>query len=527
MSTPSFGRLAQAPHALLFRLLTEPQTEAGRRSVLPHLLRIDAAHVVMLAERRLLPASKARALLRVNRSLERSRLAGVDVLGRPAVHRGLYLLYEGLYVQRLGAHTGGAAHLARSRNDINACVTRLRLRSETLALLEALLALADALLSAARAHAGTVMAAFTHLQPAQPSTLGHYLTGVLSELLRGTSALDQAWDTLNRCPLGAAAGLGTSLPIAPQRVAELLGFDGPCLNSADAVASRDQALHVLSAAARTGLTLTRLATDMQTWGSAAYGFLDWPDELVSSSSIMPQKRNAYVWENVRGDAVQPAGALAACLIGLKNVPFANSIEGGSEALTALWPALSAATRACTLTRLMLAGLRVREQRLQAFLQGAETTMTAVADLLVVGHGLSFRHAHEAVAAWLLRHPGGAADDPARASLVRELRARGGRPGHLSAASLRRALDPAACVRVARHGGGPAPASVRAQLSTLERTLSRLRRQARGRAARLEESDAQLFEAVRRVVRPRARGSALEHRDAAPVRVGAPRKGAAT
>lgn len=527
MSTASFGRLARDPHPLLFRLLTEPQTEAGRRSVLPHLLSIDAAHVVMLAERGLLAVRTARALLRTNRSLERARLAGDDVLGHPARHRGLYLLYEGLYVQRLGAHVGGAAHLARSRNDINACVTRLRLRAELLGLLHELLALAAALMAAARTHDGTVMAAFTHLQPAQPSTLGHYLTGVLAELLRGISALNGAWAPLNRCPLGAAAGLGTSLPIAPGRVAELLGFDGPCLNSADAVASRDHAVDVLAAAARTGLTLTRLATDMQTWGSAAYGFLDWPDELVSTSSIMPQKRNAYVWENVRGDAMQSAGALAGCLIGLKNVPFANSIEAGSDALAALWPALAAATRACTLTRLMVTGLRVRAPRLAAFLVGAETTMTAVADLLVVRHGLSFRAAHEAVAAWLARHPGGAASADARASLSRELRERGGRPAQISAAALRQALDPVACVGRARHGGGPAPRAVRAQLRALERVLAGLQARARQRAEHLEKAQAHLQAAVRQVLTTRMQRNRLERRGAPPIRAGASRKGAAT
>jgi argininosuccinate lyase len=314
------GRLTADPHSLLFDLLYAPQFARDRAEVLPWLLQIDAAHVVMLAERGILPRATAAGLLRVNREFAARGQEGEAVIEPPQVHRGLYMVYERHYVDRLGPEVGGAAHVARSRNDINATIARMRLRSELIALLEASGALVGAALGLACDHAGTTMSGFTHFQPAQPTTFGHYLAGVASELLRSLDLLAGAFGTVYRSPLGAGAGLGTSFAIDQELTTSLLGFDGVILNSLDAVASRDYAVQVLAALSMLGTTLTRLSFDLQTWGSHAYGFLRWPDHLVSTSSMMPQKRNAFVLENIRGRAAGPTGALVATLLGLKNTP---------------------------------------------------------------------------------------------------------------------------------------------------------------------------------------------------------------
>jgi argininosuccinate lyase len=279
-------------------------------------------------------------------------------------------------------------------------------------------------------------------------------------------------------------------------VAALLGFDGVVDNSADAVASRDWAVRVLSALALIGVALTRLATDMQTWSSAAYGFLDWPDELVSTSSIMPQKRNAYVWENVRGQAASSIGALAGTLAGLKNVPFANSIEGGSEALGPLWPTLHAQRAALRLTRLLVRTLRVDRERLLAFLEHSDATLTALADMLVLRHGLAFREAHDAVGQFLrARLPG--PDEPWR-GLRRAVRQVTGREVELDRDALARTLDPRSCLESATHGGGPAPDAVRAQLAALEPNLLRLKRGQEARREALAHAEARLRAALDRL-----------------------------
>jgi argininosuccinate lyase len=491
------GRLGAEPHAVLFDLLYEPQFAHDRQEVLPRLLRIDAAHVLMLAERGILPRETAAGLLRVNRELAARAQAGEAVVEPPQSHRGLYMVYERHYVDRLGPEAGGAAHVARSRNDLNATVARMRLRDELLTLLAAGGELAGAVLELARDHAGTAMSGFTHFQPAQPTTLGHYLAGVASELLRSHELLAGAYANVNRSPLGAGAGLGTSFPIDRERTASLLGFDAVVANSLDAVASRDYAVQVLAALSSLGITLTRLSFDLQTWGSRAYGFLRWPDHLVSTSSMMPQKRNAFVLENIRGRAAGPAGALAALLLGLKNTPFSNSVEAGSEAIAHLWPALAAGRTAVQLTELMLREVEVDSERMQRFLEREETTMTALADHLVARHGLPFRTAHDAVGRLLQGAPEVDLRSAAavQGGLQEALREVAGREVLLDESEIALSLDPLACIQAARYGGGPAPESVGGQLTSLDEARQGLAARVTAWRQRLDRAETSLDEAV--------------------------------
>ncbi|HEY0781880.1 MAG TPA: lyase family protein, partial [Thermoanaerobaculia bacterium] len=222
----SFGRLRSGPDPVLWETLYAPSFESDRRHTLPWLLEVDAAHVTMLAETGILPRPQAAELLRLNRELALRCRRGETVLDPPPGHRGLFLAYENLFIDRLGREVGGAAHVARSRNDINATIARLRLRTGLLALLDELVGLLGAAADLAAEHAETAMSGFTHLQPAQPTTFGHYVTAVLSELERGAGRVLAGYDETNRSPLGAGAGLGTSFPIDRERTAAGLGFDG-------------------------------------------------------------------------------------------------------------------------------------------------------------------------------------------------------------------------------------------------------------------------------------------------------------
>jgi argininosuccinate lyase len=469
------GRLDRPPHPVLKELLYDPQLARDREVYLPHLLAADAAHVIMLGRRRLLAPAAVGELLALNRELAGRWAAGEALFAAASEHRGLYFLYERELVLRLGREVGGAAHLGRSRNDLQAAVARLRLRQELLDLLDTADELLATLAALAAAHAATVMSGFTHLEPAQPTSLGHYFAAGLAELLRSAEALSAAYALVNRSPLGAAAGFGTTFAIDPELVAELLGFEGVVANSLDAVASRDYVLAVLSSLAATGICLTRIATDLQTWASAAYRFLGWPDELVSTSSIMPQKRNAFVLENLRGRAIEPVGALVNALTGMKNVPFSNSVEVGGEAASHLWPALARLGEALSLATLLLANLEVDSGRMRRFLAGRQTGMTALANHLVERHGLAFRTAHEVVGRLVRELPPD--DEPApaevKARLAAELAAAGLAGLALDERELARALDPVAGLAAARHGGGPAPESVRRQVEELEEARRRL------------------------------------------------------
>lgn len=490
-------RHGAGPHPVLSDLLYEPGIEQDRAVVLPWLLKIDAAHLVMLARSGILPVDTVARLLMVHREIATRLDEGAPAFEVPASHRGLYFVYERQFVDRLGSEVGGAAHVARSRNDINAAVTRLRLRTYLLAFLDRAAGLLEAALGLGEAHAATLMSAFTHQQPAQPATLGHYLAGISAELLRSAERLDAIWEEVNLSPLGAAAGMGTSFPIDRDLTASLLGFDAVVDNSLDAVASRDFVVHVLAAVAMLGVTLTRLAADLQTWGSNAYGFLSWPDELVSTSSIMPQKRNAFVLENVRGLSVRPAGALAATLATLKGTPFSNSVEVGTEAVSHLWPALTSCESAVRLTELMLRGMEVDSERMRNFLARAATTMTALADHLVARHGLPFRSAHEAVARLLQRLPPEDRETPESIlPVLREIvEDISGRSLPLDCEEISQALDPEACAWAAAFGGGPSPEVVREQLARLRERLDALTRRQAERRQRLAAADLRLGQAL--------------------------------
>jgi argininosuccinate lyase len=372
-------------------LYGEPST-AEFVAELRQLSTIDQAHLLMLAERGLIPRSAARALLACI-----AELRGRDfqqLLGRPAP-RGTYLMYEGYLIERLGPETGGVLHTARSRNDLKATATALRLRDWALGFLEQATRLEAALLSRARRHAQVLMPVYTHYQAAMPISYGYYLLGVAEALGRDIAAVQQAAAGLRLCPLGAGAVAGTDLPIDPARTAELLGFTDSYRHATDAVASRDIALRLLATVAGLAITLSRLAADLQLWSTVEFGFLRFPDRLVGGSSAMPQKRNAFLLEHVRAKPAAAIGAWAGAAAGMSATPFTNSIEVGTEAVGMIWPGLLACEQSVLLCQPLVSAATPDAARMAERAEAGFTNATAVANQLV-RHGVAFRTAHEQV-----------------------------------------------------------------------------------------------------------------------------------
>ncbi|WP_406207889.1 argininosuccinate lyase [Kitasatospora sp. NBC_01560] len=398
--------------------------------------RIDLAHLVMLVERALITPADAAALIGRIQELRADDFRPLHGVPTP---RGLYLAYEQELSASLGAGIGGRLHTGRSRNDLKATVTALRLRAETGTLIAELTRLQAVLLARARAHRGALMPVHTHYQAALPITYGYYLVGVALALGRDVAALRAAADAADRCPMGAGAAAGTDLPIDPARTAALLGFAGPPRHALDAVASRDGALHALAAAAGAALTISRLGTDLQLWSSAEFGFVAFPDRLVGGSSAMPQKRNAFLLEHVKAKAGTAIGAWTAAATMTRSTPFTNSIEVGTEAVAAVRPGLEAVRQGAVLARALVGGGRPVEERMLARAEDGFVGATALANLLV-HRGVPFRTAHQLV--------GGA---------VRRAVERGG--DRLTAADLPAELHDTdialpALVEAQRAGGGP-------------------------------------------------------------------------
>jgi argininosuccinate lyase len=447
------GRIEQALTPTARRIVFDPQVEDSFEAEIRATVRTDRAHLVMLAEAGIIDTCHARALLKFIKAVEATGFE--ELRGRPAP-RGLYLLYESYLSEKLGAQIGGALHTGRSRNDLNATVLRLRLRAPFVSLLKELLLLQAIVLSRASRYSGVVMPAYTHFQPALPLSYGHYLAGVATALQRDISALFDAVKDIQTCPLGAGAGGGNTLPVDSARTAALLGFDHAAANSLDAVASRDPVLRLLASATLLGVTLSRLATDLLTWLSQEYGFLELPDRLVGSSSMMPQKRNPYLLEIVQGRAAVPLGGFVTAVAATQKTPFTNSISAGTEGVRPVWPALRNITEAATLARLVLAGARPRPEAMYRRAVDGLTTATEMANQLVLRSGMDFRAAHHSVGE-AIRHAI-SENEPTLAGIAGRLARRG------LDVSLED-LDPAAVVGRANYGGGPGAESLSRSLKS--------------------------------------------------------------
>lgn len=300
--------------------------------------------------------------------------------------------------KRLTALVGDAGkrlHTGRSRNDQVATDVRLYLRHAIDELLLLIAALQTALLDLAEQHTLTIMPGFTHLQVAQPISFGHHLMAYFEMLKRDAERLQDTRRRVNRLPLGAAALAGTSYPIQREMVAELLGFEGVCENSLDAVSDRDFAIEFTAAAALIMTHLSRFSEELILWMSPRVGFIDIADRFCTGSSIMPQKKNPDVPELVRGKTGRVNGHLIALLTLMKGQPLAYN-KDNQEDKEPLFDTVDTLNQTLRIYADMITGIKVKPEAMRnAALQGYATA-TDLADYLVK-KGLPFRDAHEAVA----------------------------------------------------------------------------------------------------------------------------------
>ncbi|MET7311745.1 argininosuccinate lyase [Streptomyces sp. NPDC005571] len=395
--SPGTGRIKGALARKAQRLYYGAPDDTADRAALRLISRVDRAHLVMLAGQRIIPADQARLLLRTVSEVEADGFSAVLSHPRP---RGLYLAYEQVISEMCGPETGGLLHTGRSRNDLNATTALLTLRQQGMDLVAEGSRLLTALLSAAEDHLDVAMAVHTHYQPAMPITYGYYLTGVALALHRDLDRVVQALQAIRRCPLGAHAVAGTDLPLDTGLTASLLGFEAGPLHAIDSIASRDIALDTLGIASTLGVTVSRLATDMQLWSTAELGYLEFPDWLVGSSSAMPQKRNAFLLEYLKGRPSQTIGAWMAAVAAVKSAPFTNSIEVGTEAMIPLGPALRTTQDILAVAALVVSGARPRPEIARAAARRGYVDATALANELV-RRGVPFREAHERIGAAVL------------------------------------------------------------------------------------------------------------------------------
>jgi len=278
------------------RIVLNENFEDGKRLLLDPLLAIDEGHLVMLVDTGIVSKSDGRVL--------RDAIATIDVEALRAVqydgtYEDLFFYVERLVKAACDPDIAGRLHTARSRNDIDMTMYRMQLREMVLKMWTATLELRESLIGVAERHRNTVYPAHTHTQPAQPSTVAHYLLAAIEEFERASHRFASAFVAVNRNPLGACAITGTGFPIDRNRTSELLGFDGPTGNTYGSIATVDYLLESAAAASITLVSLGRIVQDLLLWCTMEMGYLRLSDGFVQGSSIMPQKRHPVALEHAR------------------------------------------------------------------------------------------------------------------------------------------------------------------------------------------------------------------------------------
>jgi argininosuccinate lyase len=419
---------------------------------------VDRAHVVMLAEQEIIGEGDAAEIL--------TALAEIEAEGHGALPDGedVHEAIETAVVDRVGP-AGGRMHTARSRNDEVAACLRYRLRGDVLRAVETVVGARATLLDAASEHTETVMPGYTHLQPAQPTTVAHWLCSYEGALARDTERLLAAYERLNRSPLGAAAFAGTPFDIDRERTAELLGFEGLVENAMDAAAARDFLVETTAAVAGLAMTLSGLAEDGILFANR--GYLDLADEYASTSSIMPQKKNPDTLELVRGRVGDATAGLDGLLTTLKGLPRAYNRDL-QRASGHAFAAIDSMTEATEVGVGAISTAEWQTDALEAAAGEGFSTATGVADLLAAA-GVPFRTAHEIVARAGEQAetdtPGIETLESVTANVLDEPLS-----AYIEYDDLDRVLDPAGSVATRDSRGGPAPETVAAHLDRTRATL---------------------------------------------------------
>lgn len=289
---------------------------------------------------------------------------------------------------------GKKLHTGRSRNDQVATDIRLWLRDETNNILVLLAKLQSGLLDLAANHTKTIMPGFTHLQTAQPVSFGHHVMAWFEMLVRDSERFVDTRHRINQMPLGSAALAGTTYPIDRTITARLLGFEGICQNSLDAVSDRDFAIEFTANASILMMHLSRMSEELILWMSAQFGFIHIPDRFCTGSSIMPQKKNPDVPELVRGKAARVFGQLTTLLTLMKNQPLAYN-KDNQEDKEPLFDCVDTLTGSLLAFADMLPNIIPNVDNMRAATMKGYATATDLADYLVK-KGLPFRDAHEVV-----------------------------------------------------------------------------------------------------------------------------------
>ncbi len=460
----SRARLGKAQSPEMLEYVWTPYADIDEENVRA-MIRCNLAHTIMLHEQRIISRRDAAKILKALRQLDKRT---ADFPFDP-VKGDLFFNVEAYVIEHAGADAGGKMHIGRSRIDLIAALMRLKVRKNLSRIIPLVIKLQQALLDKAEDTADAVMPAYTHLQPAQVATFGHYLLAFHDVLGRDLRRLLNAYESTNLSPLGAAASAGTSWPLDRRRVAELLGFPAVVENAKDAAHNYDWLPEVLAATGILMNNVVRFATDLYIWCSYEFRLVELDGAFAASSSIMPQKKNPYSLEMIRARTGEISGAYAATLEILKGDTGGTAFD---IKLTGPKIADNAVNRTADMVALitpLVQTLIVHRERMLERAGDGFTTAVALADTLVE-RGLSFRTAHHIMGRLvrLAAERNLGYQDVDKNLLDEAAREITGKSTGMDTSEIQSALDPREFVKARSGYGGTSPQRVRQMIRVRRR-----------------------------------------------------------
>ena len=474
-----------------------PLFEGVKRHHWRYQMRINQASAVLLAECGLLTKDEARGILGALGDILDT--VDLDRLVYTGEHEDFFFYVEAELIRRLGVEVAGKLHTGRSRNDIDHTVFKLALQDRLAALFGAHLGMIEALLAVAERERETIVVAYTHGQPAQPTTYGHYLAAFIELSLRDMDRLLHAARTAELCSMGAAAITTSGFGLDRKRMADLLGFADVQENSYGCIAAADYATGVYAALKLIFLHAGRLVQDLNSWTGFEIGQLHVPDAFVQVSSIMPQKRNPVPVEHLRLMASLGAARCEAVLTAVHNTPFTDMNDSEGEVQIAGYEAFDTAHRFMALLGGLLGATSIDGAKVRRHIDEAGITLAELADSLVRTEAISFRQAHE-VASKLARRMIDGGMTLSRipfAEFQQIFAATILRPASLGEADFRRFTTPEHFIAVRTMQGGPAPAPLGASFARYRGEIAEKRTAAGELASRRRAAEDMLAREVAR------------------------------
>lgn len=380
------------PSSTYKRVVLEPAYDEAKENFVDYMMQINIAHLVMLQEQGLVSEVEAKKIGKAISEIDREFYKNSSF---STEFEDLFFQIENDLITKAG-DIAGNLHIARSRNDMGIAIYRMTIRKKLLGLMKALFELQESLHVFANEHVETIMIGYTHTQQAQPTTLAHYIKGLIDKLDRDFIRLQAAYKTVNRSSMGAAALTTTGFAISRERMQELLAFDDIIENAWDSVAGADYLMEVSTAVQMASLNLGRSVQDLLTWATQEFNAFKIADPYVQVSSIMPQKRNPVSLEHTRALLSAVVGDTNTVLMMIHNTPFGDINDTEDDLQPYLWRSLEKLCGVYELLTSVFATMHVNKEGLEKRARESFANVTELADTLVRVEKFSFRQAHHIV-----------------------------------------------------------------------------------------------------------------------------------